>query len=328
MAECINDIVTIGLCEGDTSTSGFTLMGAPGMSPKNAGNTTTEQYNNSLDLLDTIKANAIRIVRTDFNAFLQSNRVATAITNRSYDSATFNVSKNMGFYAGLRGQTLFPTQRYQEGNMRQLRITAVETYCLVGGAGEIVIADFDKGVPVETTFSTTFTANTKQVHELPTPYTATSGQVSVLIDNTSLAFCSSKVICGIGCGGTPKNPCAKVDGWSGEEFVRKEGYGINVIFSCDCDYDKLICDLTSAFTGELIWYKMQELFYEETYKSNRFTGWTVYNQEQIVKQIIPDLQNKYNSKFNSMVSGGLLDILKTYQDDCLDCRGVRWMTNI
>lgn len=327
MADCIQDIVTIGLCEGDESLSGFTLMSAPGMSPKNAGLIAQEQYDNALTMLETIKQNAIRVVRTDFNAFLQGNRVATAITNRIYDSATFNVSKNLGFYNGLRGQTIFANQRYQRGNMRQLRIISVETYCTFGGEGEIVIADFDNGVPTETTFATTFVANTKQIHTLPAPYIATSSQVSVLIDNTTLSFASSKVICGIGCGGTPKNNCAKVDGYDGENFVRKEGYGLNVQFSCDCDYDKLICDLTHTFTGELIWYKMQELFYEESLKSNRFSGWTIYDTEQIPRYIA-DLQNKYRDKFNSMVSGGLIDILKTYNDDCLDCRGVRWATNV
>lgn len=328
MADCIQDIVTIGLCDTEPSKSGFTLMGAAGMSPLNASKITTEQYDNVLAMLEVIKQNALRIVRTDFNGFLQSNRIATTITNRVYDSAKFNISKANGFYAGFRGQTLFPNTKYQRGNMRQLRIVSVETYTLIGGDGNIVIADFDNGVPITTTYPTTFTANTKQTHVLPIPYTTVSNQVSVLIDNTSLAFASSEVLCGVGCGGTVKNDCAKVSGYDGEMFVRKEGYGMNVQFTCDCDYDLLICDLTAAFTGELIWYKMQELFYEEQYKSNRFNNWTIYNTKQIAEQIIPDLQNKYATKFNAMISGGIMDILKQYQDDCLNCRGIRFQTNI
>jgi hypothetical protein len=325
---CIDDIVTIGLCDTTASTSGYTLMTAPGMSPKNAANITTEQYQNSLELLETIKQNALRCVRTDFNGFLQANQVATTITNRVYDSAKFVVTKNNGLYAGRRGQTLFANVAYQRGNMRQLRIISVETYALASGAGDIVISDFDNGVPTETTYPTTFVANTKQIHVLPTPYTATSSQVSVLIDNTTINFASSEVLCGMGCSGQPKNTCATVDGYDGTDFVRKEGYGLNVQFSCDCDYDKLICDLTKAFTGELIWYKMQELFYETQLKSNKFNGWVLYNTEQVQNNIIPDLQAKYSNKFNSMVSGGIFNILKQYNDDCLNCRGVRWQTNI
>jgi hypothetical protein len=325
---CLDNIVTIGICDAELSSSGYTLMGAAGMSPLNAAKVTTEQYNNSLALLETIKQNAIRIVRTDFNAFLQTQAIATDITNRQYDSANFNINKGLGFYQGLRGQTIFANQRFQKGNMRQLRIFSVQTYALVGGDGEIVIADFENGVPIQTSYPTTFTANTLQIHELPEPYVAKSGQVSVLIDNTSLAFASSKIICGTGCGGTPKNPCGRVEGWDGEGFVRHEGHGLNVQFACDCDYDKLICDLTKVFTGELIWYKMQELFYEEQYKSNRFNNWTIYNREDIPKVILPQLQNKYADKFNSMVAGGIYNILKVYNDDCLDCRGIRKVTNV
>jgi hypothetical protein len=325
---CIDNIVTIGICDTEPSLSGFTLMGASGMSPLNASKVTTEQYANMLEMLEIVKQNAIRILRTDFNGFLQSNRIATTITNRVYDSAKFNVAKGNGFYAGFRGQTIHANTRYQRGNMRQLRIVSVETYTLVGGEGEIVIADFDNGVPITTSYPTTFVANTKQIHTLPTPYIAVSSQISVLIDNTSLAFSSSDIICGVGCGGSAKNDCATVQGYDGEAFVRKEGYGMNVQFTCDCYYDNLICDLTSAFTGELLWYKMQELFYEEQYKSNRFNNWTTYNRDEIMKVIIPDLQNKYATKFNAMISGGIMDILRQYQDDCLNCRGIRYQTNI
>jgi len=325
---CIEKIVTVGLCDTEESTSGFSLMKSPGISPKNAANMVQEQYKNINELLDTIKQNAINIVRTDFNAFLYANRIATTLTNRVYDSASFNTSKTKGFYNGMRGQTIWSKVPHKTGNMANLKIHGIDTYTIIGGEGEIVIMDFDNGVPIYTTYQTTFNSNELQYHELPTPYVAKSTQVSVMIDNTSLSFSSSKVICGIGCGGTPKNPCGKVEGWDGTRHVREEGFGMNIHFSCGCDYDKLICDLTPVFTGELIWYKMQELFWQEAYQSNRFTPFVTYNRDDMVKVYIPQLQDKYSTKFNSMVGEGIFNILKTYKDDCLNCRGIQLITNI
>lgn len=324
---CIDEIVTIGLCDTEPSTSGYTLMKAPGISPKVTGQIAQEQYGNALELLQTIKDNAIRMVRTDFNSFLQVKQVASELTKRKYDSASFNIAKSLDLYAGFRGQTLFANSQYQRGKMRQFRVYSVETYALASGDGDIVIADFDNGIAVQTAYPTTFIAGQKQIHELPEPYVATSGQVSVLIDNTTINFASTKILCGAGCGGQARNPCAKVEGYDGDIFVRSEGYGMNVIFSCDCDYDKLICDLAPSFTGELIWYKMQELFYEEMLKSDRLTPVVTYNRaaSEAYRQ---EAAGKYQRKYDSMISAGMIDMLAKYNDDCLDCRGIRTVTNV
>lgn len=325
---CIDDIVGLGICDDEVSTSGFYLMKAPGMSPKNTQNIATEQYTSGTVLLNTIKTNAINAFRNDFLGTLQANNIVTTITHRQYDSARFNTSKSLSTYAGYRGQVLRAVTKYYRGNMRQMKIHKIQSYPLVSGDGEFVIIDSENGVQTTTTYPVTFTANALNTHELPTPYIAKSRQVSILVDNTDISFCSTDIMCKVGCQGEAPNECGTLEGWDGVGFVKKEGYGLNVIFSCECDYDTLICDLSKSFTGELIWMRMQEYFYEEQYKSNRFSAWTTYNRDDIWNAILPDLRERYANKFNSMVRAGIFNVLQTYKDDCLNCRGIRKVVNI
>ena len=52
-------MVSLGLCEGETSTSGLTLMQAPGMSPLNGNKIATEQYGTGMAMFAAKKDNAI-----------------------------------------------------------------------------------------------------------------------------------------------------------------------------------------------------------------------------------------------------------------------------
>jgi len=85
--------------------------------------------------------------------------------------------------------------------------------------------------------------------------------------------------------------------------------------------------MPKTFIGELIWLKWQINIYKEHLKSNRFNNWVIYNDDRIQEYILPELQTEYTDKWNALMQG-LPEILKTYQDSCLICRGARWVVTL
>ncbi len=324
---CLDNIVTLGLCEGEENLSGFTLMNAAGMSPVNGERIASEQYGNGITLFNAKKQIAINTVRNDFLGVLQANNIATTIADKLYDTSSFDTSKDMGNYTGFRGVKVHGVHAGVRGGLRKLKIKAIQCYPLVSMGGEIKILDFESGVEITTTIPVTFVANQLNTFTLPIPYIAKNPQIAVVIDNSVQHFASSIITCKRGCNGTANNPCAWSNGWDGTQEVRHEGYGINVQFFCTCDYDSLMCDLSKPYLGELIWLKWQEYVFDEQRKTNRFNAWVTYNRDDLVTYI-HEIQGQYSAKFNSMLSGGLFNILKNYRDECLQCRGLRVSTNI
>jgi len=323
LVSCLNDVVSLGLCEDETSTSGLTLMNAPGMSPLNGNKIATEQYGTGVAMFNAKKETAIITVRNDFIGVLQANNIASTLTERLYDTAYFNTTEDTGTYDGYRGQVL--KGRTTRGGLRKLKIKKIQCFPLVSGDGQILITDYNNGIEISTYVDVTFVAN--QLNTFNIEYTAQNHTILVRVDNTTIHFGSSVITCKDGCSGS-KNPCGSAQGYDGDGAVRSNGYGLNIQFVCECDYEALMCNFSRAFMGELIWLKWQEMVYEEMYKSNRWNSWTTYNREDIQKYYLPELQGKYTSKFSAMIEGGLFEMLKQYQDECLNCRGIVVMTNI
>lgn len=325
---CIDNIVTLGICpDAGASLSGLTLLQAAGMSPKNMANIATEQYVQGTTLAMQKKELAIIQFQNDFIGALQANKVATTITNTEYETAVFNTTKSVGIYYGERGTVLHKNLRWK-GNLRRTFIKEIQLYPFASGDVDITLSVGNNTY----TYPVTLVANQVNVFDSETlggfpfeiPYYVHN--VTVKVDNSTIQFASADILCKTGCGGTLPNDCCWADGWDGEKQVRKEGYGVNLVFYCHCDYEKIICDLSKSFTGELIWLKWQIAIFDEQYKSNRFTNWVIYNQERL-PDIINDLNNQYNKKWNDLMNG-LFAILQNYKDDCLNCRGIRWKTNV
>jgi len=321
---CTDSIVTLGICNDDVSTSGLTLMQAAGMSPKNLANIASEQYVQGIALANVKKQVAITLLRNDFISVLYANKIATALSEPIYDTSTFIPGVDMGLYAGARGVVIHGISS-GKSKLRKRKITQISCYPLTSGTADIQIVDIIQGVTMITPFAATFVAN--RINTFAIDYECQNETVKVLVDNTAINFSSAKITCLKGCNNTMPNPCAWADGWNGLEAVKSEGYGINVFFKCHCDYEQLICDLATTYTGKLIWLKWQELVFDEQLKTNRFNSWVVYNREDL-PGYISSIQNEYNRTFNDLVAGALFNMLKTYRDECLDCRGVRVLTNI
>lgn len=328
MTECLNNIVSLGLCANEVNTSGFTLMQASGMSPANGNKIAMEQYGNGLRLFEEKKELAIRLFRNDFIGTLQGNRIASINTEKVFNTSIFDTATNIGTYAGERGVLVHGSSAGKQEGLRKLLITGVQCYPFQSGQTIIAIIDSVNGVEKRTEYPVMLTANKLNDIQLPDPYVCSNPTVLVLIDQSEIEFAQTEVKCQRNCDGQGANGCATAEGYNGTQKVRKFGYGVNVQYACRCNYEELICDFAKVFTGELIWLKWQELVYEEQYKSSRFNGWVIYNRDDIWDKIIPDLRSRYRARFDEMISASLIGMLKQYNDPCINCRGIQIVTNV
>lgn len=324
---CLDNIVTLGVCPDDgTSLSGFKLINAPGISIKTLADTANETYLKGAELAMQKKELAINMVRNDFIAALHQNRVVTTISNPEYNTSQFNTGASVATYSGERGVVLHKAN--WRGKLRRLYIKEIQLYPLGSGDATLKIYDgynvYEYAVTLTGGQINTF--NEENLDGFPFMMNENSTYLKVLIDQSEFPFVSAPITCMVGCNGTAPNPCGWADGWDGAAAVKREGYGINVVFYCDCNYEQILCDLAKSYSGELIWLKWQIAIFEEAQKSNRFNNWIVYGADKIGDQIA-SLDAKYTSKWNALMEGAL-GILKTYRDDCLNCRGTRWVTNM
>lgn len=325
---CLDNIVTLGVCPDEAaSSSGFTLLNAAGINLKNLANI-TDGSASGLDMSLEVKQRSITQVRNDFISALQLNSIVPSISKPSYETGIFISSSSVGTYAGYRGINLYKNQGYK-GTLRKTTIESIQVYPLADGDSTIKVFDGYNTY----SYPVTLVANQINVFDstnlggFPFVVGPQSTGVQITIDQSTIPFLSTKVTCMKGCGDTLPNPCGWADGYDGTGAVKNESYGVVVTFNCECDYERVLCDLSKPFIGELIWLKWQYNIFDEQYKSNRFENWVIYNREDLFKNIMPDIESQYNAKWNSMMKG-LLDMLRTYRDDCLDCRRTHFFSNV
>lgn len=326
MNGCLRNIVTLGICpDAGESLSGFTLMQADGISLKNLANIADDSTVKGTDLAMQKKELSINQVYNDFIAALQSQNIITNLTVKEHYSASFVTNQNNGIYSGFRGQTLHKV--HTRDGLKKQKITSIECYPLTSGNTTLRI---DDGRSVYN-YPVTVIANQVNVFDESNlsglPLIVDAQTIEITIDQSEILFAKSSIICHKGCGGQMPNDCGWVDGWNGIAATKNEGYGLNIKFSCECDYGRILCDLSKSFIGEIIWLKWQINIFREQLKSNRFNNWVIYNGEKIQNEILPDLTQQYNEKWNALMNG-VYNILKSYNDDCLNCRGRRWVVNI
>lgn len=307
------------------SLSGLTLLQAAGISSNNLANIADEDVVTGAALAMEKKALSIIQVRNDFIGALQTNNVVTDVNHPVYDTAFFLPETSIGTNTN-RGIWLHKSGRYK-GSLRKTYLKAIQVYPLGTGSGTITIYDgvseYEYEVNLVGNQINTFDADS--LDGFPFQINENSAGVKVLI-TAGMAFASSKITCKTGCNGSLPNPCGWADGWNSAASVREEGYGVNVQFYCECDYEQILCNLSKSYAGELIWWKWQANIFREQQKSNRFDNWVIYKTEDSDKWIA-DAENNYNRVWNNLMAG-MPGILKTYRDDCLSCKGIRWKTNI
>lgn len=330
---CLDNIVTLGLCpDSEKSTSGFRLIDAPGISIKNLALTATETYQSGTDLGMEKKQLALTRIKNDFLKALHSNNVIANISTPIHDSGRFDPNASVGTYGGDRGVIWHAAGKYR-GNLRVGQLNDVALLPLTSGDTTLKVIYEQGGVvkefswPITVTSGQVNTFGSEELEGFPFVFPAGVSTVKVLVDQTNVAFASSVITCMTGCNGGLPNDCGWVDGWSGTGRIKAEGYGIVLHFSCFCDYTQILCDLSNSYVGELIWLRWQIEIFQEQLLSNRFNEWVVYGATELKETVIPNLQKEYEDRWQTFADG-LYNILKTYRDDCLNCRDIRWVVNV
>lgn len=324
---CLENIISInGFC-GDQRTislSGLDLFDAPEISARNLANITNETYINSKELA-TAKLNLARIlVKNDLVSVMGANNIIPQVADQKLTCGEFRPSVVIEADATERGVTLFRNKQIR-GRLRKLTIHTIKIYPLVSKESVTVkiYDDYASGMVSEYHFE--LTAN--GVNEFDVEYTVKGSYARVVMDGTDVPVASAYLAMCAGCNGTMPNDCGYTkSSYGGNDTNGKEGYGLLLDFSCKCDYEQLLCDLSDSYVGELVWLKTRYLLQEERMHSNRLNNYIVFGTED-AQATRDDIHTQYINKWNAFVNAAP-QLLRTFRDDCLECRGARWVSNI
>lgn len=324
MNPCLQNIVLLSDACGE-STSGYYLLKAPEISIEALAAVANSTHQTARKLAEERIKLAAQMVANDLIAALHANRIATNQSIITYDSSEHKGGTNMGFAPVERGVTIIRNAKGR-GLLRKLKLTEVQVYPLQDAeAVTMKVYDENSGDYEAASYTVALVAN--QVNTFKLDYTVKGKWARVVFDNTALSFASAPVKCGEGCNGILPNDCAYARGWNGYNDIRKgDGYGVNVRFQCYCDYEQLLCNLSKTYVGEIIWLKARVLLMEDHLRTDRFNNWVVYGKKE-TDAYRQEVENEYRERWNTLM-GALPNILRTYNDDCIECRGARWVTNI
>lgn len=326
MNQLENIISVRDICSGiqQESLSGLDLMDAPEISAKNLAHIANEEYATGLNLAKKKVAQATVLLRNDLMSAMAANHVLPNISAKKYDIGEFKPTINYPAEAKERGVTLYKNRKIR-GVLRKLKIHTVQVYAL-NNATEVDLKIYDDyaGGTVST-YKIDVVAD--EVSSFHINYEVKGSFARVLLDGTSVSVAGTYLTCFTGCNGTMPNDCGYTKGWyDDKEISSKEGFGINIEFSCSCDYEQLLVDMAQTYVGELVWLKSRVLLMEEHLRTNRLNNWVVYGREE-TKEFLTDTENQYREKWNIFIEA-LPALLKQYRDDCLICNGIKWVTNI
>ncbi len=306
------------------SLSGLDLMDAPEISARNLANIANEEYITGLNLARKKVAQALILVRNDMMSVMAANRVLPNLVAKKYTVGEFKTTINYPAEPKERGLTLYKNRKIK-GNLRKLKIHEVQVYALADVEGAMLKIYDDYANGMVSTYTIDLLAN--QVNTFNVEYEIKGSFARVLLDGTNVPVAGTYLTCFTGCNGTMPNDCGYTKGWyDDKEISSKEGFGINLVFSCACDYDQLMADMAQTYIGEIIWLKSRVLLLEEHLRTNRLNNWVVYGREE-TKEYLVDVENQYREKWQVFVNA-MPGLLKQFNDDCLQCNGIRWVTNI
>lgn len=320
MAECINNIVTANFgCDAPIEpTSGYDLGQAPELSQLTLADTANEKYVTGAKLAQEKLKFAITDVKNDLLGAMSSNKMLPSLTdNITYQTCDYS-NKTLKYPSNgqERGFTLYMAKKER---LKRLKITNLYVLPINDVAGaEINIYDAGQ--------MATYTTDLKggELNVIPIDYVILGDYIRILAD---LNVYSTRLICQVGCNGATPNPCGYTKGFNGQsEIGGKEGFGLGCEFSCFCDYEQLMCDLSRQYLGKIIWLKARLLLLDEMRFTDRMNNWTIYNNEDI-EQLRGEVAKEYTDTWNTFIEV-LPKLLKTYKGDCFSCTGSKWMQNI
>ena len=317
----IRDITTE---ENVPSLSGLDLMDAPEISILNLAHIANEEYVTGLNLAKKKITQATTLVRNDLMSALAANNVMPRLDAKLHSTGEFKTQVTFPAEAKERGLTLYKNNRIK-GKLRKLKIQNVKVYPLADAEGATLKIYDDYAGGTVSTYQVDMAAD--KVNTYKVDYEVKGSFARVLLDGTDVPVASAYLTCFTGCNGTLPNDCGYTKGWYADtEISGKEGFGINLEFSCECDYEQLLVDMAKTYVGEIVWLKTRVLLLEEHLRTNRLNNWVIYGREE-TQQYLTDVENQYREKWR-LFTQSLPGLLQAYKDDCVQCNGIRWVTNV
>lgn len=324
MSTCLDNIISIGCSPYDVSLSGLDLFDAPEISHNNIANITNEENTSGYQMAVSKVQLATKLVKNDLLSVLAANNVLPNINDITYTAGTFKPSTTIAAANLNRGLVLHKAGSWQ-GTIRKLIIKNIYVYPLADATDvTLTIHDQYKGGT-----STEYTIDLVggDVNTFNVEYEVLGTYARVYLNGTALPVASNYLTCFTGCGGRLPNDCGYVKSfYNNKEISGHEGYGINLDFHCECDYDELLCGLSKGLLGNIVWYKARILIQEMRIQTNRLNNWSAFNREE-AEQYLQQLISEYTTNWNTFVNS-LPSVIKNMRDSCLWCRGTRWVTNV
>ncbi|KAB1228448.1 hypothetical protein [Chryseobacterium viscerum] len=314
---CLEKIVTVrDVCAEQVtfSSSGYDLMDAPEIDIAKINDIATAEYNTGFKILKNCIRLALRDIETDFISVLFANKISAS--NNSYDVVTGNFStqyQNSG--SGQKGIVIHKQGR---SGIKKIHIKKIRIYP-VNDNSNAQLKFIDSGK--ESVINVSLIGG--KINEFATDYFVEGDNVKIVLEGVETY--SSELTCLLGCGGTIPNDCGYVKGWNGLSETQKEGFGINAVFSCECDYSQVLCQQSKNFVGLLVFLKARIYAMEERINSTRINPFIIYGQETAKEKRI-ELISEYNSKWNVFID--TIPNAISGNDDCFECKKSKMVTNV
>lgn len=324
---CLDNIISVrDACNEDSaeSLSGLDLFDAPEISISNIAKIANETYVTGLALARAKVSLAAKQVKTDLMQAMAKANVLPNILDTKITTGPFKPDTIIAAEAVERGVTLFRNEDIR-GKLRKTIIHNVYIYAAANANNVPLLVYDDYAGGTLTTYEVDLIGG--QAVTANIEYTILGTYARVVMNGENIVVSSAYLNTCAGCAGKKPNDCAYTkSSYNGVDRNGKEGYGIELEFSCKCDYDEFLCALASNYLGNIVWLKARILLMEECLRTNRLNNWTIYGTEDLAKYKA-DVEGEYNDAWKTFQES-LPNILKQFKDSCLDCRGVRWVSNI
>lgn len=318
---CLQNIVSVTDPCSDvvpTSLSGYDLLDAPEISKSNVSQIANADEPNGYLFLKKQLQYAIRDINNDFIALLNTNNLivqtgVSSISTGEFSNAYTNTPNQK------QGITLHRNSNHRANSIKKLVVKDVLIYP-VNDHVETTLFILDGTEVIEYPIQLIG----GKINRFVIDYTAQNSEhLHIYLDNVETY--SSQLTCLLGCGGTIPNECGYVKGYNNGVQVQREGYGINAIFGCECDYESLLCRFSKTYIGEIIYLKARANILKERLYNDRLTPYIIYGRDEAEKMQV-EIENEYREKWNAFVSS-VPDLLK-HDSDCINCKKVKIVVNV
>ena len=321
MTNCLSNIVSVSNpCTNEKiiSSSGYDILDAPEINLSNIAQIANSDTPNGYEFLKKQLSNATRDVVNDFIALLNTNNLITKIFSTSIVTGEFN-SSYTNTANNKQGISINRNlKNHRPNSIKKLVVQDVLIYPISDHTNtNLFIQDGSemKEIPIQLIGG--------KINKFSINHRIENSKVNIYLDN--IPTYASNLTCLVGCSGTIPNECGYVKGYNNGNEVQREGFGINAVFTCECDYESLLCRYSKSYVGKIIFLKTRANILKERIHNDRINSLIIYGREEAEKLHV-EIENEYREAWNAFVES--VPNLLTNDSDCIDCRKVKIVVNV